>query len=108
MYAGDVKQRLEAELNRLDRFSNWHGISPENITSHVVEPYEVNVDPDDLESPARRMWVVLHENPAKPELGYVVVFDPSELKWGVAEHVAEANFVLVISAETLVSALEGM
>ena len=103
----DIKQVVAAELQAGIIFNNFHGISPHNLQSFLVEPYEVMVDPDDLEQNQRPMWVVLHER-QQPREGYVVVFDPKHSSWGIAEFTSEAALTLVISAATLAKALDGM
>lgn len=108
MDARAIKRKLDEELDAGSPFDNWHGITRANIKSFIVEPYEVPVDPDDLASPPRKMWVVLHENPTIPAAGYVVVFDPHEATWGVAERCSSIDFVLIVSAATMALALESM
>ena len=72
----EVKKLLEEQLARGEPFKNWHGITPENIRSCLVEPFPVRTDPDDLETQPRAMWVVLQEH-RNPTDGYVVVYDRS-------------------------------
>jgi hypothetical protein len=108
MNAHEIKRKVDEELGREERFTHWHGITRENIVSFLVEPYKVTVDPNDIESATRPMWVVLHENPKAPEKGYVVVFDPRDSTWGIAKHGGGANFLLVESTATLALALDSM
>ena len=103
----DVKQAVAEEIQDGIAFRNFHGITPKNLQSFLVEPYEVIVDPDDLETSPRSMWVVLHERQQRHE-GYVMVFDPQESSWGIAEFTSDSVLTLVISAPSFSEALEGM
>lgn len=107
MNSSIIKRLVEDELARGESFRNFHGITPENIRSFMVEPFPVRTDPDDLEAEPRDMWVVLQERPV-PTQGYVVVYDPQGKKWGVAEHVSDGDYILVISAPSLAEAVAGM
>lgn len=111
MNSRDVKLIVDEELERSDFLWNYHGITRENITSFLVEPYEVIVDPDDLETPPRPMWVVLHEYPGAADPGYLVVYDPNDPDgpdWGIAERYPNGGYVLNIGAGSLTDALNGM
>lgn len=107
MIADEVRQLVSAQLDAGVDFENFHGITRENVASCLVEPYEILVDPDDLKTAPRLMWVVLHERRVAQE-GYVVVFDPSDSSWGVAELTGEAAGTLIVSAASLARALAGM
>lgn len=102
-----VKNAVAEQIQAGLAFRNLHGITPENVQSFLVEPYLVTVDPDDLESEPRSMWVVLHERP-HPRDGYVVVFDPHDACWGVAEFSKGPVLTLVVSAPNLAEALSAM
>lgn len=56
-----IKVVLETELSRGEHFVNHHGITTENLSSVLVDPFLVWVDPDDLETQPRAMWVVLQK-----------------------------------------------
>ena len=88
-------------------FKNFHGITRDNLESFLVEPFSIRVDPDDLESDPRDMWVVLQQGP-HPESGYVVIYDPLNQGWGVAEHQDSREYTLVVGAESLAGALDSM
>jgi hypothetical protein len=104
----EVSQLVDAELSRGDAFENLHGITVKNVRQFLVPPYEATVDPDDGESAPRAMWVVLHERSTVGE-GYVVVLDPLDGSWGVAEATAvRGGFIMVITADTMFGALDGM
>ena len=107
IFCVDCDDAVSAQLSAELAFDNSHGITPENVRSFLVEPYAVMVDPDDLETPAREMWVVLHER-RDPREGYVVVLDPRESSWGVAEFTGKPYLTLLISANSLAEALTGM
>lgn len=107
MNASEVEAKVQAEL-RIDReFDNSHGITKGNLHHFLVKPYSVLVDPDDLESAPRDMWIVLHEFPKAPDQGYAGVYDPATGSWAIVEPTG-AGFVQVIVASTLAAALEGM
>jgi hypothetical protein len=107
MDSSEVKKLLEEELSRGEPFNNWHGITPENVRSFLVEPFPVRADSDDLETQTRAMWIVLQERP-KPTDGFVVVYDPLSKSWNVAEHVKGDDYILVITGPSLAQALDGM
>ncbi len=102
-----IKTLVQKELERGEAFTNFHGITSENIRSFLIEPFLVRVDPDDLETQPREMWVVLQERNT-PTDGYVIVFDPTTKRWGVAEHVDDGNYILVIGAVSMARVLSGM
>jgi hypothetical protein len=105
--ADTVQQIVQAEISRGLPFNNWHGITSENLDSFLVQPFSVLVDPVDLETDSRLMWIIAQEYP-KPEQGYVVVYDPLTRGWGVAEYQKEDQYMLVIGADSLADALDGM
>jgi hypothetical protein len=102
-----IKNLVEGELKRGETFTNFHGITPTNVRSFLVEPFIVRCDPDDLETQPREMWVVLQERPT-PTDGYVVAYDPATKAWRVAEHTGDGNYTSVIAAASLAEALDGM
>jgi hypothetical protein len=103
-----IREAVSVELARRDGFSNFHGITPDNLDSFLVAPFQVIVEPDDLETAAHPMWVVLQLS-ANPTDGYVVVYDPTAPHhWGVAEHVRGEEYVLVASGASLADALNTM
>jgi len=53
------------------------------------------------------MWVVLQEC-LVPAQGYVVVYDPQNKSWGIAEHTDDNTYVLVTSAASLAEAISDM
>lgn len=102
-----VKRIVAEEIEKHEPFENFHGITNENVYSFLVEPCEVTVDPDDGESKARSMWVII-DHDAGTKSRQVVVFDSQESYWGIAEHVSGSNFILIIAASSLAEALNGM
>jgi hypothetical protein len=107
MDSSTIKRLLEDELARGERFSNWHGFTPENLRSCLVEPFAVQVDPDDLETSPRMMWVVLQLS-RKPTEAYRIVYDPLSKQWAVVEHVKDNEYVAIIFASSLAGALTAM
>jgi hypothetical protein len=87
-------------------FHNLHGITSANLESLLVPPYEIRVDPDDGSQP-RPMWGVLAER-RPPDVAYLVVLDPADRTWGVAEPDGRGGFRLVVAAETFARALSAM
>lgn len=108
MTVSEVIAKVEEELRRGISFANSHGITVENLRTFLVDPYEVVVDPDDLETATRTMWVVLHECPSSPREGYLVTYDPLRSSWSVVERGRSDEFIQVVGAETLAAALEAM
>jgi hypothetical protein len=107
MDCASLKALVARELERGDEFDNLHGVNSANVRSFLVEPFTVLVDPDDLETKPREMWVVLQER-GNPAEGHVIVYDAQFKSWAVAEHVSDGKFVAVVAAPTLAGALEGM
>lgn len=107
MNAQDIKNIIQKELGKETKFLNWHGISLLNIEQYLVEPFEILIDPDDLETEARNMWVVLTLRKSYEE-GYVIVYDPLVKSWGVASHVKDGNFILDVAGESFYDALDSM
>ena len=103
-----IREAVSVELAKRNDFANFHGITPDNLDSFLVAPFEVIVDPDDLETEAHPMWVVLQLS-VNPTDGYVVVYDPTARQhWGVAEHLRGEEYVLVTAAASLADALNSM
>lgn len=109
MDAATVRLLVEQQLKNAGSFVNLHGINATNVRSLLVDPFQATVDPDDFETVPRPMWVVLQER-ASPYDGYVVVCDPATEDRGVAELDKDAvrKNVLVVSAQTLQGAFDGM
>jgi hypothetical protein len=107
MKIDEIRSIIEVEISKKEPFINFHGITRKNLRSFLVEPYEILVDSDDLETEPRNMWVVLQESKS-PEEGYLVVYDPAGKIWGVAEHLKDNNYILVIVADSFTEALDGM
>jgi len=105
----EVRSRIHSAISELRTIDNLHGITAENLRSFLVDPHEISVDPDDgvADSPKRAVWVVLEERPRSGG-GYVVVFDPSDDSWGVAERAPAGDWVLVAGADSLEQALNSM
>src|SRR4051794_9878485 len=102
-----VKTLVEDQLARGETFINFHGITPDNVRSFLVEPFSVRTDPDDLETTPRDMWVVLQECHTATE-GFVVVYDPYTGSWGVAEHLRDGEYMLSNSSRSLAEAIGNM
>ncbi|MCA1030336.1 hypothetical protein LCL95_04690 [Bacillus timonensis] len=102
-----VRMIVEQDVEHLDEFLNYHGITKGNLHLFLVEPFEIFVDPDDLETSPRNMWVILQESNNIHD-GFAIVYDTLKNSWGVSEHVSNDEYVMVIGAETLKEALEGM
>ncbi len=102
-----VKVLVTKAVSELGNFENYHGFTSQSIHEALVEPTKVLVDPDDLENEPYYMWIVLQEK-KDPKQGYVIVYDIECDDWGVAEYLPKGQYALVIWAETLADALEGM
>jgi hypothetical protein len=109
MDASAIRTLVEDELEGGAPFINSHGITRANLRSHLVDPYSIRIDPDDLETTPRDVWVVLRQRPSSND-GYVVIYDPLFNRWGVAESDPQpgTTYTLVVSAGTLSEALEAM
>ena len=103
-----VKSKVAEEIAKIGSLSNFHGITKENIETFLVEPFTVLVDPDDLETTTRPMWVVLQERKDINE-GYSIAYDPYSDGWAVIEHAGMDNhFIAVTWGDTLAEALDSM
>lgn len=100
-----VLSLIAAEIAQLGEFDNFHGITKVNAKSFLLEPYQVIVDPDDLETQPRDMWIVMRE--PRPD-GFLIAFDSLLKMWSVVERVSEGAYVQVISGSSLEEALNGM
>jgi len=107
MDAHEIHRIVEAELAKGDPFNNLHGITAENVRSHLTPLRRVLVDPDDCESPPRNMWIFAEERPAEAG-GYLVVYDPQEAAWGIAEETSSGEYTMVVAGDSLAEALSGM
>lgn len=107
MTVRDIKRVVQQELQLNERFDSSHGITRQNLHEFLVEPFAVQIDPDDTKSPPREMWVVLQQC-RRPEDGYVVIYDPTTQSWGFAERVAGRDYTLVCRADSLATALSSM
>lgn len=99
----EITTLIEQQLPVLT--TNFHGITSANIHSFLVEPYLVMVDPDDLESVARKMWIVLEE---RGDAGYLIAYDVEFNSWAVVERGTNSGYTQILAANTLSGALDGM
>ncbi len=103
MNVAKIKQLVQEQLANIGSFDNFHGLTKENLSSFLVDPYAVYVEPDDLETTKREMWVVLS---VTSEL--FVAYDPLQNHWSIIEPYKNNGFVQVVSGETMVEVLNGM
>ncbi len=103
----EIKNIFENELLKREVFSNFHGITQENVHSFAVEPYSALVEPDDCKNPPRDMWIVMQEN-KNNIIGYLIAYDHSFNQWGVVEHLKDNSFILVCCGDSLSEVLSGM
>jgi hypothetical protein len=102
-----VKKLVEGQLARGETFINFHGITPDNVRSFLVEPFSVRADPDDLGTTPRDVWVVLQECHPATE-GFVIVYNPHTGNWAVGEHVRGGEYILSNSSRSLAEAIGNM
>lgn len=102
-----VREIVREEVSKSLPFRNLHGITRESLNSYLAKDFAVRVNPDGRETNPREMRIAAQER-AGPEDGYVVVYDPLEGGWGVAEHESDGRHILVIGAESLDAAPDGM
>ena len=107
MTRSEVETSIAREIERRDPFENYHGITLENLRSFLVEPFEATVDPDDLETEPRPMWLFLQLT-QDPTQGYCVAYDPACSSWSVVEHVRDGTYIQVVAGDSLAKALSGM
>ena len=107
MDKNNIQEIMEYEVKQLDNFINYHGITLDNLNYFLVEPFEIFVEPEDLDTSPRNMWVVLQEYKDIKD-GYSIVFDPRNSGWGITEQLSNDKYILVIGAASFKEALEGM
>ena len=107
MTRAEVNAHIAREIDRRDSFENRHGITPNNLRTFLVEPFEATVDPDDLETQPRPMWLFL-QTMHDPKSGYCLAYDPSSSSWAVVEHVSDGTYIQVAAGDSLAEALSGM
>ena len=103
MNSQKIKKLVYEQISSAIEFKNFHGVTKDNISTFLVEPYSVLVDPDDLETEERKMWVTL-----QPPGELLIAFDPLKESWAVIESLNNNKFLQVVSGETLAEALDGM
>jgi hypothetical protein len=81
----EVTYIVHEQITQGGKFENYHGITSDNISKYLVEPYEVLVDINNFESLPCLMWVILHECPGQSNIGLVIVYDPSDKSFNTAE-----------------------
>ncbi len=106
--ASDIKALVVAATDAARGFRNLHGVTPANLRSFVVdEPFKVTVDPDDLESAPRSMWVVLRFGSDLQDARFVV-YDSASRGWAVAEQTPEGRSVAKVWGDSLSDVLDSM
>lgn len=96
-----MRSVVERELGNAS-FENSHGVTPENAREFLVAPELASVDPDDGETAAREMWIVLRVDP------YEVAYDPFTKAWAVVETGETQQRVALVWGDTLGEALSAM
>ena len=107
--AESVLERARAEL-RNARFSNWHGITPQNVLRFLLEtPVEREVLTPESATSCTMMSLVLHEYPNDPCRGYTIALNPVEDEWILVECLSDGSwFCDTVGGATLPEALESM
>lgn len=98
-----IKQLIHAQVRNIGDFNNDHGLTKSSLPSFMVDPYPVPIEPDDLETATRDMWVALN-----PPGDYLVAYDPLVNGWSLLEPWKGNKFIQVISDESLEGVLNGM
>ena len=96
--------RIRAEVQAVGPFVNWHGITAENLSKHLVEPYRIVVN---FSGWPTTMWVVVHEYP-DPRKGYLVAYHPADKEWCLVERLGEEYVCDIAGDESLAEALSNM
>ena len=107
--AESVLERAREEL-RNARFSNWHGITPQNVLRFLLEtPVEREVLTAESATSCTMMSLVLHEYPNDPCRGYTIALNPVEDEWILVECLTDGSwFCDTVGGATLPEALESM
>jgi hypothetical protein len=111
MSMADLLARVSAAFEAAAKtpFENVHGLTGANVNRFRVDPYQISATDDD--GITCTVWVVLEEIKGLHS-GYGIAFDPLTEAWFVVERVqspgTSAQFAVVIQADSLVGALEGM
>lgn len=98
-----IESLIRARVRNIGDFNNDHGLTKSSLPFFMVDPYPVWVEPDDLETAPREMWVAL-DTPGD----YLVACDPLLNGWSLIEPWKGDRFVQVISGERLEGVLDGM
>lgn len=99
-----IVHRIRAEIQAVGPFVNWHGITAENLSKHLVEPYRVAVNYDGRPV---GMWVVVHEYP-DPCYGYLVAYNPTNEEWCLVERLGDEYLCDTVGGRSLAEALSNM
>jgi len=107
----DLLARVSAAFDAVATtpFENLHGLTVANVSRFRVDPYQISVTDDD--NITSTVWVVLEVTKGM-QSGYGIAFDPVTDAWFVVERVQGsgtlAQFAVVVQADSLVDALDGM
>ncbi len=103
-----IQSVLTRELEKRDRFENWHGITAENLTAHLVEPYSVTVVADGDGTDPTVMWIVLREL-LDESAGYLIAYCPSQKEWCLVERLGYGTYLCDTAGDkSLADALSNM
>ena len=98
------KIKNEIKDNPID---NWHGITIDNISKHLIPPLLENYfDPMD-ENVSYQYWTVLEEFP-EDKSGYTIFFVPNEEEFGLGMHGNSDQMISLGIYGSFIEALNGM
>lgn len=101
-----IFERIKQEIEN-SPIDNWHGITLDNITKHLISPvFETYSNPMD-ETITHQYWTVLEEYP-EDRNGYTIFFDTNENEFGLGMHVKSKQMISLGIYGSFIEALNGM
>ena len=105
-FSKKIEQIVDSEIRNSD-IDNWHGITRENISTHLVKPIlEEYMDALD-DSIVRKLWTVLEEIP-EPDAGDTIYYNPSAKAFGLGLKTTEKEKMDLGIYGKFITCLNGM
>src|SRR3989442_612845 len=82
MTSQKLEQIIQGEIES-NQIENWHGITKENIQQHLIKPILIDIVTA-WNNQLNKYWLVLDERPDDKKIGYQIIFDEKESKFGLA------------------------
>jgi hypothetical protein len=79
-----IEQMIEAEVAQCTSFRNWHGLTPEIFSQHLIQPPQSWRFREPQSKELLWLWTVADEVPSHPTDGCLIVFNPRRYIQGLA------------------------